>query len=330
LFWIPGQARNDGKARESHSETQIFMPKVSNDLKIQLLGQGLFVVFLWSAAKIAMKMGLNTVSPYLLVAIIQVVATIVLIIRAKLRTKARKYNPSPNQLFIMILSGVVSYAAANLFVAIGLQYVTGSMAGLTASTTSVFGLFLAAIILQEKPKTLQYLGVAIVLLGAYIFLAADVIAGHWVGIGLLLVAEMAFAFGNVLSRLVAVNEKTDVASYVSLMGNVVGASVLVPIALLSGGAEMAMHLPGWVWILLVALGAVYAWSGVLWNRLLDKLKVVEVSVLANTMIVQVAILSVLFLGEQLTWTNMAGGVIVLMGAMTVDGVGFRPGKRVSG
>ena len=163
---------------------------------------------------------------------------------------------------------------------------------------------------------------AIVILGAYIFLAKDVLSGHLIGIGLLLVAEMAFAYGNVSNRLIALNHTKDVSPVVNLIGNVIGAAVLVPMALLQGDWERVLTLPGWMWGLLVVLGLVYAYSGVLWGKLLDKLRVVEVSVLANTMIIQVAVLSVIFLGESISAHNVLGGAVVIVGALLVDGALF--------
>lgn len=291
-------------------------------MKLQFIGQGLLVIFLWSAAKIAMKMGLTEVPPYLLVAAIQLVAALVLLVQYRLHKHHEKFQPTKEELVVMIMTGVVAFAGANLFVAVGLQYVTGAMAGLIASTTTIFGLILAALFLKEKPKAVQYMGLLVVIAGAYVFLAKDILAGHLVGIALLVVAEMAFAFGNVMSRVIGLRNSNDVSVTFNLIGNIVGAAVLIPVAAGSGQLALAGDIPLWVWGMLVALGVVYAFAGTLWNSVLDKLRVVEVSVLANTMIIQVAILSVIFLGESLTLANIWGGIIVILGAYLVDGIGL--------
>lgn len=293
---------------------------ISNSFKLQLLLQGLFVVFLWSASKIAIKLGLNEVSPYGLMAIVQTVAAIAIALSFAVSKRNNIPALSKTDILLSVISGVVTFAGANLFVTVGLQYVSGAMAGLVASTTSVFGLGLAYLLLREKPKTIQFWGICLLILGAYVFLFQDVLAGHFIGIGLLLVAEMAFAFGNVINRMVALRNDEQVAGVVNLIGNVVGAMVLIPSALVQGEVNRIVHLPVWVWGVLVALGLVYAWSGVLWGSLLDKLRVVEVSVLANTMIIQVAVLSVVFLGERLTGANLIGGILVIAGALVVDGM----------
>ena len=290
-------------------------------VKSGLLTQGLFVVFLWSAAKIAMKFGLATVSPFALVAIIQLVSALVFWAKQKfVRKGGPVFVPSAQELAVMIMIGVVTYAGANLFVATGLQYVTGSMAGLVATTTSIFGLCLAAVFLNERVSWLQLLGVATVVLGGYVFLVGDVLSGHWLGIGLLLVAEMAFAFGNVMTRFISVREDVDVAPVLGLIGNVLGAAIMLPLAIVSGQATSLIDQPVWLWVLILAVGIAYGYAGELWSKVLDKLRVVEVSVLANTMVIQVALLSVLFLGERLTAANILGGIIVLLGVLVVQGI----------
>lgn len=303
---------------------------MTRSLKIQLLLQGLFVVFLWSAAKIAIKLGLNEVSPYGLMAIVQTVAAVAIALSFAISKKNNIPPLSKTDILLSVISGVVTFAGANLFVTVGLQYVSGAMAGLVASTTTVFGLGLAYLLLREKPRVTQVLGILLLVIGAYVFLFQDVLAGHFIGIGLLLVAEMAFAFGNVINRMVALGNDEQVAGVVNLIGNAVGAMVLIPSALVQGELTRIIHLPLWVWGVLVALGLVYAWSGVLWGALLDKLRVVEVSVLANTMIIQVAVLSVVFLGEKLTTANLVGGIIVIIGALVVDGIVGQSARKLSG
>lgn len=303
---------------------------MTHSLRIQLLLQGLFVVFLWSASKIAIKLGLNEVSPYGLMAIVQTVAALAIALFFAVSKKNNIPQLSRTDILLSVILGVVTFAGANLFVTVGLQYVSGAMAGLVASTTSVFGLGLAYLLLREKPRTTQLFGILLLIVGAYIFLFQNVLEGHFVGIGLLLVAEMAFAFGNVVNRMVALRNDEQVAGVVNLIGNAVGAMILIPSALVQGEIQRIVHLPLWVWGVLVAVGLVYAWSGILWGALLDKLRVVEVSVLANTMIIQVAVLSVIFLGERLTGANFIGGIIVIIGALVVDGIIARSTRRLTG
>ena len=67
------------------------------------------------------------------------------------------------------------------------------------------------------------------------------------------------------------------------------------------------------------MALIFVFGEIIWNSLLDKLRVFELSILSNTMIIQVAILSVIFLNETITSNNITGGLLVLTGAVVVDG-----------
>ena len=286
------------------------------DQRFVFLFQGLFVVFVWSASKIIMKMGLEIIPPYIFAAAIQVVALLGIGVYYLFKDKAKRITPTKEEIYLMILGGLVAFAGAKIFSIIGLQYVTGATAGLIAASVTVFAVIIAALVLKERPKLWQYGGILLVLAGTYVFLSNDVIAGSLFGILLLLVAEMAFAFNNVIVRLLA-RRPEDIALLTNLVGNIVGTIILVPLGLLVDGVPAKI----WTWpvvALVVVVGLIFAFSGLLWAQILDKLRVLEVSILSNTMIIQVAILSVIFLNEAMTWHNIAGGLLVLVGALVTD------------
>jgi len=284
--------------------------------KFTFLFQGLFVVFVWSASKIIMKMGLEAIPPYIFAAAIQVVALLGIGVYYLFKDKAKRITPTKEEIYLMVLSGLVAFAGAKIFSIVGLQYVTGATAGLIAATVTVFAVIIAALVLKERPKIWQYGGILLILVGTYIFLSKDIITGSLFGVLLLLVAEMAFAFNSVIVRLLS-RRPEDIALLTNLVGNIVGTMVLLPLGLFMDGVPAKI----WSWpivALVVVVGLIFGFAGLLWSRLLDKLRVLEVSVLSNTMIIQVAILSVIFLNETMTWNNIAGGLLVLIGALVTD------------
>jgi drug/metabolite transporter (DMT)-like permease len=56
----------------------------------------------------------------------------------------------------------------------------------------------------------------------------------------------------------------------------------------------------------------------LWNRTLRTLSAMESSIINNTMLVQIVLLAWLFLGESLTWRQVAGMVLVAAGTLIVQ------------
>jgi len=73
------------------------------------------------------------------------------------------------------------------------------------------------------------------------------------------------------------------------------------------------------WAIIVWLGVVNtALAFFLWNHALQRLEAFEISVLQNTMLVQIAILSWIFLGEQLTVMKVIPMALVFVGALIVQ------------
>ncbi len=287
--------------------------------KLPFLLQGLFVVFLWSASKIVMKIGLEEIPPYFFAGMIQLLVFIILLIYTWRQGKKYFFGISFKHKYLMILSGVVGYGAATLFVMIGLQYVTGATAGLAAATSIIFNLLMAGILVREKLRMEQYLGIAVLLVGIIVFLGNQVLGGTLLGVGLLLLAEAGYAFNNAVARMISKAHKKDITLTLALIGNGVGAMILVPIGLLAGGLPQQIVWDSRLIIGVITVALIFAFGGLLWNGVLDKLRVIEASVLTNTIIIQVAILSVIFLHETLTSNNILGGLLVLLGAVVVDG-----------
>jgi O-acetylserine/cysteine efflux transporter len=285
--------------------------------KLPFLLQGLFVVFLWSAQKVVMKMGLEQMPPYFFAGLLQLLVFIILLVYLWLGKKKFPILSSKDK-YMIVLSGIVGDGAAILFVMIGLQYVTGATAGLIAATSVVFNLLMSGILIGERLKLGQYVGIATLLAGMVIFLGNQVLGGTLMGVALLLLAEAAYAFHVASNRMIAKAHKEDMALVTTLMGSGVGALLLVPVGLIADGIPRIT----WAFPLIIGIAAVAliaAFGELIWNGVLDKLQVIEVSILSNTMIIQVAILSVIFLHESLTAHNIYGGLLVLLGALIVDG-----------
>jgi len=61
----------------------------------------------------------------------------------------------------------------------------------------------------------------------------------------------------------------------------------------------------------------------LWNHALQRVDAFEISILQNTMLIQIAVLSAIFLGETLTAAKLLGMAAVFVGVIIVQLSGFR-------
>lgn len=269
-----------------------------------------------------MKMGLEIIPPYIFVAAIQLVAFLSVWIYFWFKRKKDTFKLTRQEIYLLIISGAVGYGAANLFAIIGLQYVTGATAGLLSGTGAVFAFVMAYIVLKEKPNFWKYLGMLIMVLGIYIFFAGNFLSGTLFGIALLLIAEAGYAFNDVLTRLIG-REPGDDDLFITLISNGVGAAILLPIGLVVDGAPAVLF--SWPMLgIIVLLGLIFGFGRLLYAGALEQLRVLEVRAIGNTMVIQVAILSVIFLHEVLTAGNVWGGLLVVLGAFAVNGDMFLP------
>jgi probable blue pigment (indigoidine) exporter len=285
--------------------------------KSGFLLQVLFVIFIWSAARIIMKIGLEEIPPYIFVAAIQLLAFVSVWLYSVFKKNKSTFKPTKQEIYLLIISGAVGYGAANLFAIIGLQYVTGATAGVISASSSIFAFLMAYLVLREKPDMWKYLGMAVMVAGIYIFFTGSFLSGTLFGVLLLLISEAGYAFNDVLTRLVG-RQPGDEDLAITVISNGVGAAILVPIGLVMDGVPSAMF--SWPLIgFIVLLGLIFGFGRLLYAGALEKLRVMEVQAIGNTMVVQVAILSVIFLHEVLTTHNILGGILVLIGAFAVNG-----------
>ncbi|MBU1083242.1 DMT family transporter [Patescibacteria group bacterium] len=279
------------------------------------LWQALLATFLWSISKIVIKFGLLLVSPYALTFAIQLMALVALLIYYFIRKPKLNWNKDSQWITVLVLIGVTGFVIAPLLAVVGLKYVTGTVAGLFAGLNSTLVMILAWLILREKPTILQVVGLAIAFAGASMFLSHELFGGALFGMLLILLAEISYALNTVLTRMLS-KQPGDQAFTLALFGVTIGVLLLFPVGLLSGDLPKVFVMPNLSIVMLV--GAIFAFGGLIWNVALDQLKAIEAAVLQNTMLVQIAILSMLFLREKIEFQHILGGATVLVGAYLVE------------
>ena len=277
--------------------------------------QALLATLLWSVSKILIKLGLEVVSPMLLAGMTQLVAFGAILIFALSRRIKLVRKFSGGEIHALIWLGILGFVFAPLFAIIGLTGVTGSTAGLFAALSPIFVIGGGWLILKEKLKLWQIIGAVVAFIGAYVFLSGSPFSGTNFGIILILISELCYALNVVLTRLI-MRRPGDDAVTVSLAGTFLGTLILVPLGLSQSPlTELANPL---AWIFILVIGLIFAFAGMIWTEALNDLKAFEAAILQNTMLVQVGLLSWIFLHEQFGWLQIIGAIIVLGGAYLVN------------
>jgi len=279
--------------------------------------QALFVTFLWSTSWVLIRIGLEDIPALTFAGLRYVLAFLCLlplvIKRGELRP-AREF--SRRRWRQLILLGLLFYAVNQGAVFVSLFYLPAASVSLLLSFTPVVVALLAIGFLDERPSTGQWIGTAIFLLGAVIyFLPADFGGGEVTGLVVALIGVLANALSSIMGR--DVNRRRDLSPLaVTVITMGIGSVTLLVAGLVVEGRP-SLSLANWAIILwLAVVNSALAFT--LWNHTLRTLSASESSIINNTMLIQIAILAWLFLGESLSGKQILGMILAALGALVVQ------------
>jgi drug/metabolite transporter (DMT)-like permease len=217
------------------------------------------------------------------------------------------------QLVRLAVLGLVLIAVTQGAQYVALAHQPAATTSLVLAMTPAFVAVIAAITLAELPSWRQVLGVLLVAGGAALFFAGEL---GFTALGMLaaVVCVAANVAGAVLGR--DVNRAARLSPVlVTTVSMSVGAVVLLAAGLsLEGLPDLGLRARAWLligWLAIVNT----AFAFTLWNRSLQRLSAVASASLNNTMLVQVALLAWLLLGEDPGAAGLAGIIIVSVGVL---------------
>jgi drug/metabolite transporter (DMT)-like permease len=285
--------------------------------------QALFVTVLWASSWVFIKIGLADL-PALPFAglryMLAVVCLLPFVVRPAPRTVLRGLT-GPQWARLVVL-GVLYIAVAQGAQFLALAYLPAVTVSLLLNFTPVVVAGLGLLLLGERPTPVQWGGVGLFLVGALVYFTPVAFpASEVVGLGIAVVCVLANAGSAVLGR--HVNRAGAIPPLV-----VTVVSMGVGAALLLGGGVLLQGLPALTlrhWVIIGWLAVVNtAFAFTLWNRTLRTLSAMESSIINSTMMVQIALLAWLFLGETLTGPKLLGLGLAGLGALIVQ---VRWGRR---
>lgn len=280
--------------------------------------QALFVAFLWSTSWVLIKIGLASNIPALTFAGLRYTLALTVLLIWGLRTGAvRRLARLPLARWVWLAGlGIVYYAGAQGTQFVALSYLPAITVNLLLNFTSVMAALFGLIFLAERPTSGQWGGIGLTLAGAWVyFYPVNILPGQGFGIFVALIGALTNAVGAILGR--AVNRTGDLPPLdvtVASMG--VGAPLLLITGTLTQGLP-SLSLQSWAIVTwLAVVNTAFAFT--LWNLSQRTLTAFESSTLNNTMLIQIPILAVLFLGESLTLKQGLGLVLAGLGTWVVQ------------
>jgi drug/metabolite transporter (DMT)-like permease len=284
--------------------------------------QALLVTFLWSTSFILIKIGLRDL-PALTFAGLRYSLAFVFLLPLALRRDSllALQRLTFGQWALLIGLGISFYAVTQGSQFVALSLLPAITISLLLNFTTVVVLLPSMLFLNETPRTTQVIGILIFLVGVLLYFSGEERSGSAVGdqatagIIVALIAVVANAIAAVTGR--AANRDLPLAtSAITMVSMGVGAFILLGAGITFQGLPR-LSLLNWATLLWLA-GVNTAVAFTLWNHTLRTLTAVESSIINNTMLIQIAILAWVFLGERLTGREIAGLLVAAIGILLVQ------------
>ncbi len=277
----------------------------------------LLVTFIWSTSWVLIKIGLRELPAITFAGMRYTLAFVCLLpflFRKKEWGQLRLFTR--REWIKLVVLGIVYYALAQGAQFVGLAYLSSITVSLIINLSSLFVAVFGMVLLKEKPTWLQWSGVLLNLVGVVIYFYPSAFAGGaLIGILAAVVSLLANVFGSILGRNMNMNGRIrPLPLTVISMG--IGAILMLVTGLLTQRLP-PISLQSWGILLLLAVVNT-AFTFTIWNYTLQTLSAMESSIINSTMMVQIAILAWIFLGERIDLKGIMGLVLVIVGTLIVQ------------
>lgn len=296
------------------------MPR-SDASHLRAIGTALFVTMLWSSSWILIREGLDdeNLAPLTFAGLRYSLAAVLLVGWVASRREERHQlalidRGTGTRLAVL---GVVFFTVTQGAQFIAIDNQPAATASLMLSPTAFAVALFSARSLGERSSQRQYVGAALVAVGAGVYFAGD-LGATVVGMIASVVGLGANVAGALLGR--SVNRTSAISpTVVTAVSMTIGAVLLLFAGLtIEGLPDLTMRL-----VLIIAWLAIAntAVAFTLWNRSLRHLAAVESAAINNTMLIQIAALAWIFLGEGPGTAGVIEILIVSFGAFLTTATG---------
>jgi drug/metabolite transporter (DMT)-like permease len=284
----------------------------------------LFVTVLWASSWVIIRYGMDDegLRPITFAGLRYTTAAIVLIGVVAFRPGARVAVRllDRRQVVGLAVLGVILIAIAQGAQFVALDNQPAATTSLVLSMTPLLVALVAGVSLGEKATKRQIMGAALVAAGAVLYFSGS-LAATAAGMAAALVCLVANGAGSLLGRNVNRDLRRSplVTTTVSMA---FGAIVLLATGF---AAEGVPTVSGRAWLFIGWLAVVNtAFAFTIWNHTMRHLTATESAAINNTMLVQIAILAWIFLGERPSAIQVIGILAVTVGITLGQRVGWRP------
>lgn len=277
----------------------------------------LLVSFLWSTSFIIIKKGLSEIPPLTFAGLRYFIGFIFLLPFLLFSNRRKELNKITRQdAFKLIILGFVFYSLTQGAQFLGLSLLPAVTVSLLLNFTPLVVVFAAIFTIKEFPLPAQWSGILVFIAGIIIFFFPyNNLEGSVTGFAVMTLGILANAGSSVLGRHINLKGKLSPLT-VTVVSMGTGSVIILAAGLTSESLpdlnSYNIFLISW----LAAINTAFAFT--LWNYTLKTLKAFESSIINGTMLIQIALLSYVFLDEEITIIKAAGIIVVAGGAFLVQ------------
>ncbi|MBA4375928.1 MAG: hypothetical protein C0401_07125 [Anaerolinea sp.] len=285
--------------------------------RIKSLLLAVLVTMIWATSWVLIKIGLEDVPAMTFAGLRYTLASILLWpfllrknVRAEIRSLTRK------DWIKLIILGVFLYTVAQGGQYLGLAYLPTVTVSLILNLSALFVALMSTFAIKEKPHWLQWIGIFLNLFGILIyFYPASVNGGSWWGWFFAVLS----LFGNIIGAIIGrkVNRTAHINPIViTAISMSIGSVLMLTSGILWQGFPPLTSKSIWIIVILAVVNTAFCFS--VWNFVQQTLTATETTIINSSMLVYIAILAWIFLGEKQSAQGIIGLLLVLTGAMIVQ------------
>ena len=275
------------------------------------------VTFLWSTSFVIIKIGLAEIPPLTFAGLRYSIAFIFLLPFAfTKKNSAVIVNLNRSDWIKLVLLGFLFYAFTQGTQFIGLSLLPAVTVSLWLNFTPLIVAVLAIFLLREIPSVLQWIGVILFIAGIFTyFFPINLSENQVTGLIVMTIGVLANSSSAVLGR--NINREARINPVViTIISMGIGSVILLFTGIVIQGLP-SISFTNLIYLLwLAVINTALAFT--IWNFTLRSLSAMESSIINGTMLIQIAVLAWIFLGETITLQEGIGMLIAACGALLVQ------------
>ncbi len=277
----------------------------------------LLVTFLWSTSFILIKWGLAEIPPLTYAGLRYTIAFLCLLPLAfTKKNKSTLKSLKRNDWFKLSIYGLLFIAFTQGTMFMGLKLLPAVTVSLWLNFTPLVVAVMAIFFLYEYPTILQWGGALLFIAGILTYFFPISLSGSQeLGLIIMTLGVLANSSSSVLGR--DINRSGTISPIIVTVISMGFGSVLLLCTgvILQGVPQISIqNVIYLLWLAVINTALAF----VLWNYTLRTLSAMESSIINGTMLIQIAILAWIFLGEGITFKEAIGMSIAALGAVLVQ------------